>query len=217
MAEYARLDADNAYVCIQKTLYAETQGDLRKAEELWCVCANECPPGFQWELIEIAVRNHFSLKPLLNQMSPEEWGEYAQTVTERKEWEAMKGFFQEIMPLLEGHPFYARGLEQRFLEKLLTRELTEPMKLIKLMEQYCVSVCADAETLYREEALADPATYALPTRYRFAATLKEALEFIRKEKFIESFPHLKEALRIYPRMSGAVGQLLRYVEGHQSQ
>lgn len=212
LAEYARLDTENAYVCIQKTLYAETQGDLRKAEELWCVCANECPPGFQWELIEIAVRNHFSLKPLLNQMTPEEWGEYAQTVAGRKEWDAMKGFFQEIMPLLEGYPFYARKLEQCFLEKLLTRELTEPVKLIKLMEQYCMSVCADAETLYRDEALADPAAYALPTRYRFAVSLKKALEFIRDKKPIDSFPYLKEALRIYPGMSEAVGQLLRYLE-----
>ena len=212
LAEYARLDTDSTYVSIQKMLYAEKQGDIHRTEELWHICANDCPPGFQWELIEIAVRNHILLKPLLKQMPPETWDEYTEAVTERKDWDTMQEFYRECMPLLEGRPFYAGKLEQRFLEKMLTRDLLEPSELIKRLEEYCTSVCSGAETVYREEALASPEDYALPTRYRFAAALKRALRLIENEEFIESFPYLKEALRIYPRMSGAVGQLLRYLE-----
>ena len=212
LREYSRLDTANAYVRIQKVLYAEKKKNLQKAEQLWGICAGDCPAGFLWEVIEIAVRSHFSLEPLFLRISPEEWNEYAEIVTERKEWAKMQEFYQKIMPLIEGYPFHARELEQCYLENMLTRELLEPSKLITLLGQYCLSVCTDAEALYREEALADPKAYALPTRYRFAAALRIALGFIEEAQFIESFPYLKDALHIYPRMSGAVGQLLRYLE-----
>ena len=212
LMEYARLVTDNTYVGIQKTLYAEKKGNFQEAENLWRLCASDCPPGFQWELIEIAVRNRFSLELLLAGVSPEAWDDYAETVTERRETEKMQEFCHKIMPLLEAQPFYARRLEQCFLENLLTRELMEPSKLTERLIQYCKSVCTDAALLYREDVLADPDAYPLPVRYRFAVILKEALGLMDDGKLIESFPYLKRSLYVYPKMAGAVGQLLRYLE-----
>lgn len=212
LREYDSLDTTNSYVCIQKTLFAEKQGQIGKAEVLWKTCASDCPAGFQWELMEIAVRNHFELEPLLEQMSPETWNGYAEMVAERKESGQLQEFFQNIMPLLAKHPFYGRKLEQSYLEKLLTTELLDSSRLVQLLNQYCASVCTDAAALYREEVLAEPEAYALPTRYRFAMILGEALRLIDNGNFIDSFPHLKEALHVYPEMAGAVGQLVRYLE-----
>lgn len=209
---YDRLATDNPYVCIQKVLFAEKQEHFQQAQELWEVCAGKCPPGFQWELIEIAVRNDFTLEPLLEEMSPEAWQEYAQTVIERKEWEEMQEFYQKIMPLLEARPFYKKKLEQSFLEKQLTVQLLEPSKMMELLNQYSASVCSEFEALYRDEVLADPVEYALPTRYRFAAALKDALRLIEENRITDSFPVLEEAVRIYPQMSAAVSQLLRNLE-----
>lgn len=212
LREYERLNTSNSYICIQKVLFAEKQKRMQKAEVLWRECTGNCPPEFQWELIEIAVRNQFSLEPLLDQMSPETWNEYAETVTERKEWAEMEEFYQRITPLLEVRPFYKRKLEQCFLEKLLTRGMLELARLVELLKQYCASVCTDALSVYKEEALAEPEAFSLPTRYRFAAPLKEALRLIEAGNLIESFPFLKDALHIYPKMPGTVGQLLRYLE-----
>ena len=209
---YAKLTVDNAYVRIQKMLYAEAQGRLQDAEKLWFSCAEDCPPGFQWKLIEIAARNHFPLGKLLGKMSPETWNAYAEAVTERKEWNEMQEFYQKIMPLLEENLFYARRLEQCFLEKMLTRESVEPSRLTGLLEQYCTSVCTDAAAWYRDEALAQPERYALPVRYRFAAALGDALRLIADGKALDSFSYLKDALHIYPKMSGAVEQLLQCLE-----
>lgn len=209
---YAKLTADNAYVRIQKMLYVEAQGHLQDAEELWFSCAEDRPPGFQWELIEIAVCNHFPLGTLLGELSPETWNAYAETVTERKEWEEMQEFYQKIMPLLEESPFYARRLEQCFLEKMLIRESVAFPQLMEVLGQYCSSVCTDAAALYRDEALAQPEAYALPVRYRFAAALGDALGLIGDGKVLESFSYLKDAIYIYPKMSGAVGQLLEGLE-----
>ncbi len=212
LEEFDRLNTTSSYVCIQKILCAENQGKCKRAEDLWRKCAGDCPAGLRWELIDIAVRNHFSLEPLLKKMSPEAWEEYAELVKDRKEWIEMQEFYQKIMPLLETHPFYARKLEQCFLEKLFAQEMAAPDRLVDGLNQYCESVCTDALLLYKDEALADPETYALPTRYRFAVTLKEALGLIADGKYIEGFPFLKAALHIYPKMAGAVGQLLRCLE-----
>ena len=212
LREYSRLNTANDYVRIQKMLFAEKQGHIQEAEAFWKECARDCPAGFQWELIEAAVRNQFSLEPLIIQMPPEAWNAYAQTVTERKEWGELQAFRRSIIPLLEMRPFYARKLEQCFLERMLTRELPEPVELAGVLQQYCRSVCSEAAALYRDEALADPEFYALPSRYRFAVMAGEALKFIDERRFAESFPLFKEAVRFYPEMSEAIGVLLRYLE-----
>lgn len=209
---YSRMETDNLYVCIQKALYEEKQGHFHEAETLWGICANDCPAGFQWELTEIAVRNGFSLNPLLEHMPPESWNEYAEMVTERKEWAQMQVFYQKIMPLLEMYPFYQRRLEQCYLEKQMNRELLEYSELTELLHQYCASICTDALALYREEALSDPEGHALPTRYRFAVIMREALRMIEEGKIRDSFLFLKEAIHIFPKMSAAVSQLLRNLE-----
>ena len=133
-------------------------------------------------------------------------------MTERKEWGELQAFRRSIIPLLEMRPFYARKLEQSFLERMLTRELPEPEELAGVLQQYCRSVCSEAAALYRDEALADPEFYALPSRYRFAVMAGEALKFIDERRFAESFPLFKEAVRFYPEMSEAIGVLLRYLE-----
>ncbi len=212
LREYSRLDTANNYVHIQKMLYAEKQGRMQEAEAFWNVCAQDCPAGFQWELIETAVCNQFALEPLFMQMPPEAWNAYTQTVIERKEWRELQGFYKSIVPLLETRPFYARKLEQCFLERMLTQELPEPAELAGILQQYCRSVRSDAMALYRDEVLADPDGYALPSRYRFAIVTGDALELIEKGRLAESLPLFKEAVRFYPGMSEAIGILLRYLE-----
>lgn len=217
LKEYGRLNAGNPYIRIQKVLFAENQGHLQEAETLWNQCTGDCLSGFLWELIEIGVRNGFLLDPLLAPMPPEVWNEYAETVTKQKDWGNMQEFYRKIMPMLNRYPFYQRRLEQCFLEKSLNMEHSDSSGLTELLSQYCSSVCTDALALYRAEALADPKSYALPTRYQFAAVMKEALRIIEDGRPADSFPYLKEAIHISPCMSPAIGRLLRHLEGQKQQ
>lgn len=209
---YAGLHTDNVYVGIQKVLHAEKHGDLQEAEVLWRRCAENCPAGFQWELIEIAVRNDFSLDIMLAHMRPEVWNEYAASVTSYKGVKELKAFYKKIKSLLADYPFYARKLEQSFLERMLTRELLDPSRPAVLLRQYCESVITDAKALYRDEVLADPSAYALPETYRFAAAAGEALTLIEEGHFAEGIPLLKDAAYMCPRMSAAVSQFLRALD-----
>ncbi|MCI8723501.1 MAG: hypothetical protein HFH16_07300, partial [Ruminococcus sp.] len=81
-----------------------------------------------------------------------------------------------------------------------------------LLEQYCESVLTDAETLYRSEVLADPETYAIPSQYRFAVIVRDALSIINHGDLAGSISLLKAAVQVYPRMSAAVNQLLQSLE-----
>lgn len=209
---YSSLHTENLYVCLQKTLRAEKSGEIQNARKLWTICAESCPSGFQWELIEIAVRNGFPLNPLIDRMSPEAWNQYAAAAAWNKEAKTLEEFFRKMKSLLEEYPFYARKLEQCCLERLLTQELLEPSRPAVLLHQYCESVILDAETLYRPEVLADPETYAIPSQYRFAVAVCDALSAIDRGNLTDSGPLLKAAIQIYPKMSAAVNQLLRSLE-----
>ncbi len=216
LKEFIRLDTKNVYVCIQKMLFAEcgsVDGKMaEKMTELWEICANHCPPGFQWELIEIAVRNQFALRPLLEHMTPETWTDYVLTVVSSKRTDLLENFYRNMEPLLEGFPFYARQMEQSVLEKLLTGGVVDSSRLSDLMREYCTSVMTDAKALYREEALENPAAFALPSRCQFAQNLEQAFLYIEQERFADSLPFLKKAVHIYPQMSPAVGQMIPYLE-----
>lgn len=163
-------------------------------------------------MIEMAVRNGFTLSPLLEHMNPEMWSEYATAVTSRKETPALEKFYQNMVPLIAEYPFYSRNLEQCFLERLLTQELLESSRATKLLQQYCESVIVDAESLYKEEVLKNPEAYALPTSYRFAVTARKGLSLIQEGRLTDSIPFLTEAVQVYPKMSVAVSQLTRYLE-----
>ena len=159
-----------------------------------------------------AVINGFPLNPLIDRMSPEAWNQYAAAAAWNKEAKTLEEFFRKMKSLLEEYPFYARKLEQCCLERLLTQELLEPSRPAVLLHQYCESVILDAETLYRPEVLADPETYAIPSQYRFAVAVCDALSAIDRGNLTDSGPLLKAAIQIYPKMSAAVNQLLRSLE-----
>lgn len=211
LGSYSRLTSDNVYVSLQKAYDAERQGRMPEAERFWKVCAKECPDGFQEQLIRMAVKNGFSLKVLLEKMSPEAWVYCTQMLAEQLELPEQAGFYERILPELSEYPLFRERLNQCFLEKQLTRGMLEPSHLVALFSDYCESVIADAKMLYRGEVLEDPDSYLLPVKYKFAIIIKDALLLIEAGKFAECVPLLTKALHIYPQMSVAVSHLTRYL------
>ena len=70
---YSILQTDNGYVTLQKALYAEETQRFTDAEDLFKSCAANCPHAFLYQLAELAVRDQFSLDPLFEQLSIENW------------------------------------------------------------------------------------------------------------------------------------------------
>lgn len=208
---YHGLAADNVYVCLQKAYYEEKYGQEEKVPGYWEACAKNCPPGFEEQLIRMAVRNGFSPEHIYKKMPLEDWNECARMLAENTARRDGEEFLKKLLEILEERPLFAERLTQAFLEKELTRGMLEPAYLAELLAGYCESVTADAKMLYRKEILEDSDSYMLPAKYKFAVRIKEALELIENGKITECVPLLAEALHICPQMSGAVSHLTRYL------
>lgn len=81
---FYQIKTTNGYVNYQKLLYLESQD--HKTEEIkkfWELASEDCPVGFQWKLVELAVRKNLSLELLLQHIDLEVWDECARKLSKR--------------------------------------------------------------------------------------------------------------------------------------
>lgn len=211
LKSYYQLESDNTYVALQKAYYAEENGEVSEAEKFWERCAANCPEGYLEQLIEMAVRNGFTLKYLLKKVSLEDWKLCARALAERIEIPDMGDFFDKISPELSEYMFFAESLRQNLLEKQLVQGFLELGRFLELMEEYCNSVIRVAGMIYRDEILENQDSYLLPAQYKFAVRVMDIVKHIKNGDFGYSIPLLSEALHIYPQMSAAVSHMTNYL------
>lgn len=208
---YCGLATDNAYVCLQKMYYSEECRRLPETDRLWEISIENCPAGFQEQLVRLGVKKELPLETLLEKMSLEDWNVCAEMLSERVARSDRKEFYEKLHRLLKKRPLFAERLKQAFLEKKLSQGILEPFYMKKLFSDYCESVIADARMLYRREILESQDSYLLPAKYKFAVRMQDALGLIESGRIAECVPLLAEALHICPQMSGAVSHLTRYL------
>lgn len=213
LESYSRLTADNFYVNLQKAYYAErqSQADANEVYKFWQLCAADCPVYFLPQLLKMAIRNGFSLKILLENLSLDDWNICTKSLAQQIELPEMDAFYQKLLPELSDHSLLAERLHQHFLEKQLTQGLLEPLRLLDLLESYCGSVIADAKMIYRDEILNNLDCYILPAQYKFAVRIQNVLQLIKKEDYAGCIPLLTEALHLNPQLSIAVSGLTKYL------
>ncbi len=209
---YSMLRTGNAYVTLQKALWAEDKHLSIEAENYYRLCVSNCPDCFLYQLTEFAARNRFSMEPLLGHITIEAWNECTKVLAEHLKPSDMPAFIENLRPGMEKYPVCVWRLEQRFLEKMLLKQNTDMPELTGPLKQYCKSVATEANALYRSEILSDPDHYALPFRYKYATAIKTALEHLEKENYEECIPLLEKAVRVFPEMSPIIGKLSNYIE-----
>ncbi len=179
LESYFPLQTDNAYVNLQKALYAEKVHKIIEAEEYFKICAGNCPSGFMHQVVEFAKRTGFSLNSLVEQISIETWEEYTKILADNLDVSEMPDFVRGLVSALADYPVYIRRLEQRFLERQFSNMDVKDAKLAELLEQYCTSVRMEADILYNEELLSGANQYILPAKYRFASCVEEAVARVK--------------------------------------
>lgn len=209
---YSVLQTENAYVTLQKALYAEEKQQFDKAEEYFRLCAPNCPLAFLYQLVELAVRNKFSLAPLFEQLSIENWEECATILANRTNITYMSEFMENLLSGTEGYPIYIGRAQQHFLEKQLIQSALEIPALLEMLHEYCESIISEANALYKNEILLNPDFYALPSRCKFAFTMKSILENLDNKNYSNCIPLLAKAAHALPEMSDIVKRLSGYLE-----
>ena len=209
---YSIQKTDNGYVTLQKALYAEETQHFTEADEFYRMCVSSCPHAFLYQLIELAVRNQFSLDPLFEQLSIEIWDECAKLLTERTQTVDMPEFLRNVQAGTAGYPIYTGRLEQYFLEKQLMQSYLEISDLLELLQEYCRVVIAEANSLYKSEVLSDPDYYALPSRYKFSLVMEKVLDGLSNNDYNNCIPLLSKAVHAFPEMSDVIRKLSNYLE-----
>ena len=209
---YSYLQTDNAYVNLQKALYAEKEHKIIEAEEYFKICAGNCPIEVMHQVVEFAKRTGCSLSPLAEQISIETWDEYAKILAEKLDVSDMPDFIQKLTPALSDYPIYIRRLEQQFLEKQFSNQDVEDEKLLKLLEQYCTSIRMEARILYNERILTGPKCYILPYKYRFAFCIEAVLSNIESGEYKDGTTVLRKAIQFYPQKKISINYLNNYLE-----
>lgn len=208
---FSALKTENAYVNFQKALYAEKHKQIPEAENYWKICVRDCPDLLLIQTVEMAVRNHFLLNPLMESLTAEIWEKCARVLAGQRPLEEADTFCGDVSALLGDYPLRASMLEQYILERKLSKGLMEHSELIKLLQRYCGNLTSVAKKLYRDEVLYGSEVYAMPSKYRFAFLIDEVLSLIEDGRLAGCIPLLKEAFHISPGMAIVVGQLTRYL------
>ncbi len=209
---YYLMNTDNSYVNLQKLHYLEYRQRTADMEKMWKNCIEDCPGGFEYQLVELAVRNGFSMSPFLERITAEEWDELILVLEEHTAVPEMLEFCERLQDAAKEYPVYGLRLTRTFLEKLLGEKEMDATRAYELLVRYCECVLKEAEALYKEEIASAPDYYALPYQFRFAGVMREGLEAFGREDYMACIPLLKKAVHIYPRMSGAIGCLTGYIE-----
>ena len=189
---YSYLQTDNAYVNLQKALYAEKEHKIIEAEEYFKICAGNCPTEVMHQVVDFAKRTGCSLSPLAEQISIETWDEYAKMLAGNLDVSDMPDFIQKITPALSDYPIYIRRLEQRFLETQFLQNDIKDTKLLKLLEQYCKSVHMEANILYKEELLTSSVHYILPSKYKYVLEVEKIISRPETKNSTDYIPILQQ-------------------------
>lgn len=209
---YYLLNTDNGYVNLQKVCYMEYRNRTEDMEKLWKQCVENCPAELKYQLVEMAVRNEFSLNPFLKEIMAEEWDELTDILAEKIDILDMPDFCRRLEGITADYPVFFRRLERRFLEKQFGQENMTISQVYELLQQYCECAAGEAEALYKEEIADALDSYALPYQFRFAGAMRRGLEAFGREDYMGCIPHFEKALHIYPKMSGVISQLMGYIE-----
>lgn len=201
---YSSLRTENGYVTLQKALYAEEARQLTEAKDYFRICAANCPSAFLYQLVELAVRNRFSLNPLFELLSIERWVECVEVLTERTRIADMPEFTRNIQMQTDGYHIYIGKLQQCFLEKQFMQNTLETPQLLEMLQEYCRCILTEAETLYKEDILSNPDYYALPSRYKFALSMKTILDNLTNKRYDTCIPLLAKAVHARPEMADII-------------
>ena len=109
----------------------------------------------------------------------------------------------------QGHPLQAMWLERLVLEKTLLREYLNGQALLGAMKEYCRCVEEYYRAQYREDMFEGESLSLLPKDCRFALVAADALKKIEEGALPEGARLFKEAVGLYPALSGAIRESLR--------
>lgn len=211
----AGLPQESSYLLYQRMLWEEQNesGEPEAALFLFRRCLKEIDqPYLQRQMVEKALREKKDLSPLLNRMDLESWKNCISVIVNDTAygedsylWEAREELFAE-------HPLQGLWLWRLLLERMLTKGYLMKEALLQTLETYAECLRDFYQSQYQESMFHGDSRCLLPADCRMALTVLEGLEAWEQGNLAETIRRFREILKIYPRMTGVIREVLRLLK-----
>lgn len=198
------------YILLIKALYFLEDGDKNQGADLYIKCMEQADePFLQQVLLKEALRNQIDVSPLAVRMDLDAWDACTAEAAASLPFPLADQVLGMTEKLLENAPFHGLCLKKKVLELKLLKGFYLWDKLTAALEEYCQCILAFYKSQYKEEMFGEELHVFLPGECRFAMTALEALVQIGQGQMAESVRLFRKCIRIYPSMTGVLGELLR--------
>ncbi len=204
------LPYDTAYLLLQKACIGKDRGLLKR-------CLEEADgPYLQQQAFREAIRfqedmSAEDVSAFLSRMDLQGWEACAEGALDGLAYTEIGAAQAMAEKIRQGHPLHALWLERIVLEKALLREYLNGQALLDAMKEYCRCVEEYYRAQYREGMFEGESLSLLPEDCRFALAAADALKKIEEGALSEGARLFKEAVGLYPTLSGVIREALRQV------
>ncbi len=211
----AELPRESSYLLYQKMLYEEQKegGEPEAALFLFHRCLKEIdPPYLQKQMVIKALKEKKDLSPLVNRMDLDAWKNCISVVVDETPysedgylWEAREALFAE-------HPLQGLWLWKLLLERTLMKGYLMKESLLQTLQKYAGCLRDFYQGQYREAMFCENSRGLLPADCRMALAVLEGLKAWEQGNLAETIRRFREILKIYPRMTGVIREVLRLLK-----
>lgn len=208
-----RLPQDSPYILYQKLLHEEQNGNLEAGMFLFHRCLKEIDqPYLQRQLVEKALHEKKDLSALLDRMDLDSWKMCISVVINETPYVEDPYLWEAREVLFTKYPLQGLCLEKLLWERVLSRGFLMKEDLLKALGEYCRCIQAFYKGQYREMMFEEKSRYLLPSDCRMALTVQDALEHWTQGKLTETVRLFRQALKIYPQITGIIREVLRLLK-----
>lgn len=209
----AELPQDSSYLMFQRMLYEEQNLNNDAAHFLFCRCLKEIElPYLHRQIIKKALekRNNFSV--LLKRMDLDSWKNCISDIVNGASREEIQYLWEVKDALSEDFPLHGLWLEKLLWERTLSRDFPMKEQFLDALGKFALSIVSFYKIQFREDMFGENSRYLLPADCRMALALSEALDSWKQGNPAGTVRLFRQALGIYPQMTGIVREALRLLK-----
>ena len=169
-------------------------------------------PYLQRQLVEKALHEKKDLSALLDRMDLDSWKICISVIINETPYVEDPYLWEAREVLFTKYPLQGLCLEKLLWERVLSRGFLMKEELLKALGKYCQCIRAFYKGQYQETMFEEKSRYLLPSDCRMALTVQDALEHWTQGKLTETVRLFRQALKIYPQITGIIREVLRLLK-----
>lgn len=216
----AGLPYESSYLLFQKLLFEESgeEGEKKQDVFLFRRCLKEIDqPYLQRQLVEKAIWELRDFSALLERLDLDYWKACITEIVKDVPFAENEKLWEARRTLFSNHPLQGWCMEKLLLEKELTRGFQMKEEMKASLKQYAQSIADYYQRQYQETMFTKEMGYLLPADCRLALVVLEALERWEQGQLVETIRLFRSALKIQPRITGVVLEILRHLKNEIEQ